>query len=266
MLLAPATDLPSAGKRRSTAPASLEDLRRLVASSPPLSAPGRFFSFGLAAVDKHLPRQGLSLDSVHEIHAACALDMPAALGFLAALMVSFPESGPIYIVTTKSNLASVSRLQGHGLKALGLDPRRLTFIEAQKETEAFWAIEETLRSGAAQIVAGIIAQALDLKKSQRLSLSAREARRPLLLLRPPKAAVASAAETRWRIAAAPAHREPSGALIGWRWQVMLERCRNGSVGEFVLEWSHASHRFGLAGALADSALPDSAEFVQRHRA
>ena len=264
MLLVPATDLPPAGKRRSTASA-LEDLRRLVTSSPPLSAPSRFFSFGLAAVDKHLPRQGLSLDSVHEIHAACALDMPAALGFLAALMVSFPESGPIYIVTTKSNLASGS-LHGHGLKALGLDPRRLTFIEAQKETEAFWAIEETLRSGAAQIVAGIIAQALDLKKSQRLSLSAREARRPLLLLRPPKAAVASAAETRWRIAAAPAHRESSGALIGWRWQVMLERCRNGSVGEFVLEWSHASHRFGLAAALADPALPDSAEFVQRHRA
>ena len=265
MLPVPANDLPTPGKRRPTASASLEDLRRLVAPSP-LSAPGRFFSFGLAAVDKYLPPQGLSLDSVHEIHAACTLDMPAALGFLTALIVSLPENGPIYIVTSESNLASVGRFHGHGLKALGLDPRRLTFIEAHKETEAFWAIEEILRSGAAQIVVGIIAQALDLKKSQRLSLSAREARRPLLLLRPPKAAVASAAETRWRIAAAPAHREPSGALIGWRWQVMLERCRNGSVGEFVLEWSHASHRFGLAAALADPALSDSAEFVQCHRA
>ena len=266
MLLVTANDPPAPGKRRPTASTSLEDLRRLVAPSSPLSAPGRFFSFGLTAVDKLLPRQGLSLDSVHEIHAACALDMPSALGFLAALMVSFPVNGPIYIVTSESNLASVGRLHGHGLKALGLDPRRLTFIKAQKETEAFWAIEEILRSGAARIVVGFIAQALDLKKSQRLSLSAREARRPLLLLRPPKAAVASAAETRWRIAAAPAHREPSGALIGWRWQVMLERCRNGSVGEFVLEWSHASHRFGLAAALADPALPDSARFVQANRA
>ncbi|WP_119271764.1 ImuA family protein [Taklimakanibacter deserti] len=266
MFLAPTTGLPFARTRRAKPAASLEDLRQLVASPHAPSAPGRFFSFGLPTLDKHLPRQGLALDSVHEIHAASSLDIPAALGFLSALMVSLPEKGPVFIVTSASSLASVGRLHGHGLQTLGLDPGRLTFIEAQKETDAFWAIEETLRSGAAGIVAGLIAQALDLKKSQRLSLAAREARRPLLLLRPPRAAVASAAETRWRIKAAPAHREPSGALTGWRWQVMLERCRNGSVGEFVLEWSHASHRFGLAAALADPALPDSARLVRVNRA
>ncbi|MGE4250772.1 MAG: ImuA family protein [Parvibaculaceae bacterium] len=266
MFLAPATGLPPPRTRRPKASASLEDLRRLVAPPHRASAPGRFFSFGLPTVDKLLPRQGLSLDSVHEIHAAAALDLPAALGFLTALLVSLPENGPVFIVTSAQSLASIGRLHGHGLHALGLDPVRLTFVEARKDVDAFWAIEETLRSGAAQIVVGLIAQALDLKKSQRLSLAAREARRPLLLLRPPRAAVASAAETRWRVAAAPARREPSGALAGWRWQVVLERCRNGSTGEFVLEWSHASHRFGLAAALADPALPDSAGLGQSRRA
>ncbi|MGE3875286.1 MAG: ImuA family protein [Parvibaculaceae bacterium] len=265
MFLVPTTGLPPAKARRSK-PLRLEDLRRMLAAPSLDTGSGRFFSFGLPALDKHLPRQGLSLDSVHEIHAASPLDLPAALGFLAALMVSFPENGAIFIVTSAQSLERIGRLHGHGLQALGLDPSRLTFIETRKDDDALWAIEETLRSGAARIVAGVIAQSLDLKKSQRLSLAAREARRPLLLLRPPQAAVAGAAETRWRIAAAPAYREPADALSGWRWRVALERCRNGSTGEFVLEWSHASHRFGLAAALADPALPDSARLVRHSRA
>jgi protein ImuA len=265
MFFTPVTDCPIV-KARPRRPAKLDDLRQLLSGSPSQFGTGRFFSFGLPALDRHLPRQGLSLASVHEIHAASALDLPAALGFLTALLVSLPDSGPIFIVTSAQSLASLGRLHGHGFHTLGLDPSRITLVEARKETDAFWALEETLRSGAAAIVAGLVAQSFDLKKSQRLSLAAREARRPLLLLRPPKAAVASAAETRWRIAAAPCHREPSGALAQWRWQVMLERCRNGSTGEFVLEWFHASHRFGLATALADPALPDSARHVQSSRA
>jgi protein ImuA len=209
-----------------------------------------------------LPHHGLSLHAVHEIHATSPEDLPAALGFLGALMASLPDNGPIFIITSAQSLISAGRLYGHGLNALGLDPGRITLVEARDETEAFWAIEETLRSGAAQITVGLIAQSFDLKKSQRLSLAAREARRPLLLLRPARSATASAVETRWRIAAAPAQRCASGSLIASRWRVMLERCRNGWPGEFVLEWYHASHRFGLAAALADPALPDSARLVR----
>jgi protein ImuA len=265
MFFAPATNSPTR-EARPRKPAKLDDLRRLLLATLTPSDSGRFFSFGLPALDKHLPRQGLSLASLHEIHAASALDLPAALGFLTALLVSLPESGPIFIITSAQSLASAGQLHGHGFQALGLDPSRITLVEARKETDAFWALEESLRSGAASAVAGFIAQSLDLKKSQRLSLAAREARRPLLLLRAPKTAVASAAETRWRIAAAPCHREPLGTLASWRWQVKLERCRNGSTGEFVLEWFHASHRFGLAAPLADPALPDSAGLVQQNRA
>jgi protein ImuA len=265
MFFAPATNF-STVEARPRKRVHLEDLRQMLSGAPPPSGSGRFFSFGLPALDKHLPRQGLSLASVHEIHAASALDLPSALGFLTTLLVSFPDKGPVFIVTSAQSLAAMGQLHGHGLQALGLDPSRITLVEARKETDAFWALEESLRSGAASVVAGLIAQSLDLKKSQRLSLAAREARRPLLLLRPPKATVASAAETRWRIAAAPCHRQPSGAVASWRWQVKLERCRNGSTGEFVLEWFHASHRFGLAAPLADPALPDSAGLVRQNYA
>ncbi|MGH8432084.1 MAG: hypothetical protein ACREUF_16950, partial [Solimonas sp.] len=65
MFPAPATSLSSAKMRRSTPAASLEDLRRLVTASSLDSGQNRFFSFGLPVLDKLLPRQGLSLDSVH---------------------------------------------------------------------------------------------------------------------------------------------------------------------------------------------------------
>jgi protein ImuA len=263
MFFAPTANF-STVKARPRKPAQLEDLRRLLSGPLLPSGTGRFFSFGIPALDKHLPRQGLSLTSVHEIHAASALDLPSALGFLTVLLKSLPEKGPIFIITSAQSLVSMGELHGHGLQALGLDPSRITLVEARKETDAFWALEESLRSGAASAVAGLVAQSFDLKKSRRLSLAAREARLPLLLLRPPKAAVASAAETRWRIAAAACHRQPSGARASWRWRVKLERCRNGSPGEFVLEWFHASHRFGLVAALADPALPDSAGLVRQN--
>lgn len=259
-----ATEHPSV-KARPAKPASLDDLRQWLSPSLAKTGPHRSFSFGLS-LDKHLPRHGLSLESVHEIHAATPEDVPAALGFLTALMASLPGTGPVFIVTSAQSLSAAGRLHGHGLNGLGLDPGRVTFVTARNETDAFWAIEEILRSGAAQVTAGLIAQSFDLKKSQRLSLAAREAKRPLLLLRPPKSAVASAAETRWRIAAAPAQRCCAGGLIASRWQVALERCRNGSTGEFVLEWSHASHRFGLVTALADPALSDGAGLVRSRSA
>lgn len=245
---------------------NVDDLRRRLSSSLADRGTIQVFSLGLPALDDRFPHRGLSRHAVHEIHAASPEDLPAALGFLIALMASFPDNGPIFIVTSAQSLSAAGRLHGHGLNALGLDPGRITLVEARNETEAFWAIEETLRSGAAQITVGLIAQSFDLKKSQRLSLAARESRRPLLLLRPPKSTASSAVETRWRIAAAPAHRCTSGGLIASRWRVMLERCRNGSTGEWVLEWSHASHRFSLVTALADPALPDSAGLVRGHSA
>ncbi len=111
----------SPARRRPAKPASLEELRRLLA--PPLARTGksRFFSFGLP-LDKNLPRQGLSLESLHEVHAATPEDLPAAFGFLTALTVSASRSGPVFIIASAQSLAATGRLYGHGLKALGLDP------------------------------------------------------------------------------------------------------------------------------------------------
>jgi protein ImuA len=115
-------------------------------------------------------------------------------------------------------------------------------------------MEEALRSGAPAAVVGVIDK-LDLKTSQRLQLAATDAGLPLFLLRPAEILESSAAATRWRVGTAPATRDRFGLITRSRWQLMLERCRNGRAGEWMVEYDHVAHRFSLAAALADPAYP-----------
>ncbi len=145
------------------------------------------------------------------------------------------------------------RLYGHGFNALGLDPARLILVETAHRKDALWAMEEALRSGAPAAVAGMIDK-LDLKLSQRLQLAAADAGLPLFLLRPAQMLESSAAATRWRVGPAKAARDRFGLVTRSRWQLLLERCRNGRAGEWMVEYDHVAHRFSLAAALADPAL------------
>ncbi|HKU96772.1 MAG TPA: ImuA protein, partial [Vineibacter sp.] len=53
--------------------------------------------------------------------------------------------------------------------------------------------------------------------------------------------------------AAAASRDRFGAFAHWRWQVALERCRNGRPGHWTLEWDHVAYRLRLAEVVADRA-------------
>ena len=162
------------------------------------------------------------------------------------------ESGKLFFVTPCYGL-SPGRLHGHGLNALGLDPRRLILVETAHRKDTLWAMEEALGSRAPQAVAGMIDK-LDLKLSQRLQLAAVDAGLPLLLLRLAQNLESSAAATRWRVGTAEAARDRFGLITRPRWYLKLERCRNGRPGEWVVEYDHVTHRFSLVAALADSAL------------
>jgi protein ImuA len=249
------SSLPVQGRNRA---AIVAELRRLL---PRLESAGatRALPFGLADLDAHLPQGGLTVGALHEVAPQQHGDTPAAFGFLAALMAQFmarftPATRPVLLVAAAHVLAEHGRPHGHGLQQLGLDPARLILIETRNEKQALWAMEEALRSGVPAAIGGVAAR-LDLKASQRLQLTAGEAGVPLLLLRPPVIEDASAAATRWRIGAAEAARDRYGLVTHTRWNVRLERCRNGRPGDWLVEFDHAAYRFSLAAALADPAFP-----------
>jgi protein ImuA len=226
------------------------ELRRRLARMEGLRGEGESrLPFGLPALDTHLPQGGLAFGAVHEIAPADEADLPAAFGFLLALLGRMPGTTPLVLVLSAKKLARCGRPHGHGLNALGLDPSRLTLVETANETEALWATEEAVRARGPAAVASALSGKLDLKASQRLLHAARDASIPLFLLRPGGESVATAT-TRWRIGAAHGPRDRFGMLTGVRWRVALERCRNGPPADWRVEFDHATHRFGLAAAMA----------------
>jgi protein ImuA len=252
-----------------------QELRRLLPKIEGFRAT-KSFPVGLAAIDRYLPQGGLACGALHEIVPGAGAT-PAAFGFVVALLARLCATPPrekglgvgkVFFVVPTYGLRDYGRPHGHGLRALGLDPRRLIVIETAHRRDTLWAMEEALRSRAPAAVAGVIDK-LDLKTSQRLQLAATDSGLPLFLLRPaaptlPSPACGggwgegSAAATRWRIGTAPAARDRFGLIERSRWQLRLERCRNGRAGEWMVEYDHVAHRFSLAAALADPAYAGSA--------
>jgi protein ImuA len=211
-------------------------------------------TFGIPEIDGRFPQGGLLGAALHEAAPATVDDGAAALGFAIAVLARSPLArGPLLFVVSKPALGD-RLLYGPGLKGLGLDPARLTLVETRTDADALWALEEGLRSRALTGVVGFVGRDLDLKASRRLHLAAAASDVLFLLLRPPDGEGASAAATRWRIAASPGARDRFGCFERPGWQLALERCRNGRGGGWSVEWDHGAHRFGVVGAMADRAL------------
>ena len=239
--------------------AVVDELRRLLPRLESAATTVRALPFGLAPLDAHLPQGGLAVGALHEVAPHQHGDTAAAFGFLVALIARFaPAARPMLFIAPSHAFAEHGRPHGHGLQRLGLDPARLILVETRNEKQALWAMEEALRSTVPAAIGGAVAK-LDLKASQRLQLAAGEAGLPLLLLRPATTEDASAAATRWRIGAAEAARDRFGLIERTRWNVRLERCRNGRPGDWLVEFDHAAYRFSLAAALADPALSRGAD-------
>ena len=274
----------------------MAELRRLLPGSDRHDSLHRNpLSFGLAALDSHLPESGLVCGALHEIVPATQAALPAAFGFLVAILArscapspgTFGKSGTngaahslpsqkcrkpvVFILPSYGEGRCVlsghlsGRLSGHGLNSLGLNPSRTILVETSHRKENLWALVEALRSGAPHAVVGMIDQ-LDLKTSQKLHLAATDAGLPLLLLRPSQTLESSAAATRWRVGAVRAARDRFGLYARPRWRLQLERCRNGRPGEWVVEYDHVTHCFSLVAALADRSLSSGACDQSRRQA
>jgi protein ImuA len=190
-----------------------------------------------------MPGPGLTHGGLNEILPAPG-GLGAAFGFLFTLTAAALQEGRHALFIAARRALDLGAPCGHGLNGLGVDLGRLILVETKTDQEVLWAIEEALRSGARPaLVAGAIEKGVDLTQSLRLNLAAAPHATPLILLRGARASGSSAALTRWRIAPAPAARDRFGAFAAWRWHVVLERCRNGRPGEWLIEWDPAVRRF-----------------------
>jgi protein ImuA len=227
-----------------------------LAEHPPGPARARL-TFGCPELDEHLPGGGLAPGMLHEFRPIAEAERPQAIAAALALAARIRNKiAPLVIVSSPKGASPESRLSGHGMKALGLDPRQVLIAEAAQEKTALWAVEEALRSRAPRAVVALLGRPLDLRISQRLGAALQGAPVFLFAVTPPRLAGATIAATRWEVKALPASRDELGLMAAWRWHLRLQRCRNGREGEWSVEWDHDAHRFRLAAAMAHLALPE----------
>lgn len=236
--------------------ARLIDLRRYLAATEGFGKAGAVLPFGRPGIDSALPWGGLPLAALHEIeNAGIAGQDGAATAFLAAILARLAPARPVLWCLRQPDL------HAPGLALAGLAAKRLLFVRPPSERDILWAMEEGLRSRALAAVVGEV-DGLSTAASRRLQLAAETSGvTGFVLHRSAGTAVASAAVTRWRVAALPSLPIPGEPGIGTpRWRVELRRCRGGMPAAWEIEGEmeasdvqqdDAARHVAVSAALAD---------------
>jgi protein ImuA len=229
------------------------------------------WQFGVAAVDAHLPEQGLSRHALHDLAPERYGDTPATMGFALALAIrrlnGDQKQRPILWCRSAIECLEHGKLYGHGLERLGLSREKLLVLSLKKQVSLFWTMEEALKSGCfSTVISDAASQHTDLTITRRLSLSGGEGRSSGLLVFNRNHREATASFSRWQVATAqspPLSLEP-GAPGYPAWAVTLSRIRGGRPGQWTLLWHphsqlstvshHASHHFSLVPGISGRAL------------
>jgi protein ImuA len=128
------------------------------------------------------------------------------------------------------------------LKAFGVEPDRVIFVDLQKEKDVLWAVEEALKCEGLTAVVGEV-QEMSFAQSRRLQLAVENSRVTGFILRSNINRLnATACTARWQITPLPSETENEMPGVGFpRWNVELLKVRNGQPGSWEMEW--AADRF-----------------------
>ena len=221
-----------------------KQLAALQAKIAALEATGRRdagrLPFGTPEIDSCLPGGGLPLGRWHEV-AGSGMETetgaaPAAFAALIAKPLAY--RGEAVWVMRRDDLWAP------GLTGLGFPAERLICVCAKDDADVLSVAEDALATpGVACVFAE--AEEVDLTAGRRLQLACERRgatgfvlrRRPYGGARPE--AGGSAAPTRWRITSAPSALVANLYLGPPRFQAVLERCRGGRTGAWILEASEA---------------------------
>ncbi len=228
-------------------PAALDDLRQAIRTdhgfTEDLSA-----RLGVSAIDGALGG-GLALGALHEVAAAAPIHFAAAYGFSLALAARASRRNETLLIQSDFAGHEGGRLYGTGLDLFGLSTARLLLLRVPRPQDALFAMEEALKCRALACVLTELSDdgpAADLTATRRLSLAARGSRTLAVLLRHRIAGIASAAATRWEIAASTGPRDDFGGLGRTTFLLSLAKNRRGPCGQWLLTWNHHDGTFVCA--------------------
>jgi len=187
---------------------------------------------GLGPVESVFPNGVFPVGAVHEFVSAAPEHAAATSGFMAGVLGALMRSGGACL------WIGISRtLFPPALKFFGVEPDRIIFIDLKKEKDVLWAMEEALKCEGLAAVIGEVS-AISFTQSRRLQLAVEQSKvTGFLLSSNPAGLRTTACVARWRITPLPSETEEAMPGIGFaRWNVELLKVRNGSTGNWKMEW------------------------------
>jgi protein ImuA len=196
---------------------------------------------------------GLQRAALTEIHSAETRDAGAAAGFALALASLVAGKAPLLWVGTSEIFREAGFPYALGMRPLyGIDPARLLVAQAAKLADALWIAEEAAElKGFLAVLVEIRGNParLDLTATRRLHRRARNAGRPVFLLRQAALPEPTAAPIRLVISPTPAGLRDTvgGPLTGSigppGFGVVISKNRSAPPSKFTLEWNAHERAF-----------------------
>lgn len=188
---------------------------------------------GLGPVEDAFPGAVFPAFGIHEFISTSREDSAATSGFIGGLLSRLTGDRGVCLWISTSRL-----LFPPSVRAFGVLPDRVIFVDIARERDVLWATEEALKCGGlAAVVAEL--QEMDFVQSRRLQLAVEKSRVTGLVLRcNPRVVGSTACAARWRVRSLPSVLADGLPGVGFpRWEVELLKVRNGNPGCWPLEWS-----------------------------
>ncbi len=195
-------------------------------------AAGTALDFALGPVTAAFPNQIFPQGAVHEFISDGPETAAATSGFVNCLLGGLMKGGKVCLW-----ISGTRQLFPPALKSFGVVPEQIIFIDLPRRKEQLWAMEEALKcEGIGAVVAEI--PEIDFTASRRLQLAVEKSRvTGFLLRRQPRSLQPIATVARWKICALPSTCSDGMPGIGFpRWQIELQKIRNGKPGCWQMEW------------------------------
>ncbi|MCD0488873.1 Error-prone repair protein ImuA [Pedobacter sp. MC2016-14] len=214
------------------------------------AAAGKMGIKGLGLVEAVFPNGVFPRGVLHEFLTEAPEQAAACSGFIAGLLSTLMQHNGACIWVSASRM-----IFPPALKAFGLSPDRIIFIDVKKEKDVLWAMEEALKCGGlAAVIADV--REVSLIQSRRLQLAAEQSKVTGFMLRSdPRKYSTTSCVARWKISPVASEFEDGMPGIGYpRWRVELLKLRNGNPGNWEIEWSQGCFKVFTAKAAESDVL------------
>ena len=186
-------------------------------------------------INSAFPNGQFPLQAVHEFMVDHPQHLAATKGFIAGVASQLLGEKGVIVWVAKHSAVFPPAMNYFNVKA-----EQLIFIQLSKEADLLWVVEEALKCRGITAVIGELEQ-LDFTSSRRLQLAVEKSAVTGFIIRQmPKKMQPTACLTRWHIHSLPSLPMEQGMPgVGYpRWEVVLEKVRNGKPGKWEVEWKN----------------------------